>query len=198
MKKLLILVLIAASTALAQAGVSDSSSVIVRLEFSTLYSYGLPHSIGLVPKMIVSGKKTDVGLGLVFQQKVFPNPDIVSPGEYSSFISGLYAFYNRRINKNDNNALSLQYRVLLQQAVVFQLNEVKYMETARLVNTLDQAVGYSFRKKIINKLYFTQGTGVGVITHLNGYQGTRNAIRFGNSNFGLSGMIDFGLMYDIR
>lgn len=198
MKKLIILIFLLSCGTFASAGPGDSSSVNIALEFSALYSWGLPHSVGLVPKMIVRGKKSEVGMGLVFQQKVFPNPDVVSPREYSSFVSGIYGFYNRRINKNPDNMLSWQYRVLFQQSVVFELNEVKYMDTARLVSTLDQAVGISFRKKLLDKLYFTQGVGVGVITHLNEYAGSKNSVRFGNSNFGLSGMVDIGLMYDIR
>ncbi len=197
MKKLFTLIFLTIST-LAFGGSKDSSSVMIGLEFSALYSVGIPHSIGLTPKMVVRGEKSEVGLGLVFQQKAFTNPEVVRPSEYSSFVSGLYCFYNRRINKNEINVLSLQYRMLLQQSVVFELNEVKYRDTARMISTLDQAVGINLRKKLLDKLYFTTGAGVGVITHLNEYIGSRNSIRFGNSNFGLSGMIDFGLRYDIR
>lgn len=198
MKKLIAIVFLISIGSLTYAENRDSSSVTIGLEFSALYSVGIPHSIGLSPKMVVRGKKSEVGIGLVFQQKAFPNPEVVSPSEYSSFVSGLYGFYNHRINTNETNALSLQYRVLFQQSVVFELNEVKYRDTARLISSLDQAIGITFRKKILEKLYFTTGAGVGVISHLNEYVGSKHSIRFGNSNFGLSGMVDFGLMYDIR
>lgn len=178
--------------------VRDSSDVVVRLEFATMYSFGMPQSIGLTPKVMVQSKKDEFGMGLVFQQKVFPNPEIVRPNENSSFVSGLYGFYNHRINESETNAFCLQYNLLFQQSMVFRLNEVNYWETARMINVLDQNIGYTFRKRIQKRFYFRHSAGVGVVTYLSGAQDNQSPVRFGSSKFGLSGMVDVGIAYDIR
>lgn len=196
MKHLLVLFLFI--TPLLSSATTDTSGIVVRLEFSALYSFGMPQGIGLTPKIMVQSKKDEFGMGLVFQQKLFPNPDIVRANENSSFISGLFGFYNRQINNSETNQFSLQYNVLFQQSMVFKLNEINYWETARMVNALDQTVGYSYKAKLHKRFYFRQSAGIGVITYLSGAQYNQSLVRFGDTKFGLSGMIDVGVAYDIR
>ena len=196
MKKLLYLFVLLIPFSLAAQ--EDGQDITVSTELSVLYTFGIPDAMVALPKMVIRGKRTEVGLGLAFPKKFFANEETVSLTEGSSFLSGVYGFYSYRINKSEENALSLQYSLLFQQAAKFQLNEVNYRETVRIISTLDQSIGYTFRKQILPKFYLRQSAGVGVITYLTGKDENQSAIQFGGSKFGLSGMIDLGLGYTIR